>query len=76
MYCLWVLGMVCLRDNTADQEKEKARLTSLASFQLRCLNHGLRFPHLKRLVYSTCSIHTEENEEVVAACLQQNPSFR
>ncbi|XP_069549928.1 28S rRNA (cytosine-C(5))-methyltransferase [Brachyistius frenatus] len=70
-------GMVCLRDNTsADQEKEQARLASLASFQLRCLNHGLKFPRLKRLVYSTCSIHSQENEEVVAACLQQNPGFR
>ncbi|XP_037833139.1 probable 28S rRNA (cytosine-C(5))-methyltransferase isoform X2 [Kryptolebias marmoratus] len=72
-------GMVCLRDNaTADQkeEEEEARLARLASFQLRCLNHGLRFPRLKRLVYSTCSIHRQENEEVVAACLQQNPSFR
>ncbi|XP_008287455.1 28S rRNA (cytosine-C(5))-methyltransferase [Stegastes partitus] len=70
-------GMVCLRDNTsADQEKEQARLASLASFQLRCLNHGLRFPRLKRLVYSTCSVHRQENEDVVAACLQQNPNFR
>uniref|UniRef100_UPI0037E71662 28S rRNA (cytosine-C(5))-methyltransferase isoform X2 n=1 Tax=Semicossyphus pulcher TaxID=241346 RepID=UPI0037E71662 len=71
-------GMVCLRDDasTADQEKNQARLTSLASFQLRCLNHGLRFPRLKRLVYSTCSIHSQENEEVVTACLQQNPDFR
>lgn len=70
-------GMVCLQDNTsADQEKEQARLASLASFQLRCLNHALRFPSLKRLVYSTCSIHKQENEEVVAACLQQNLGFR
>ncbi|XP_071331758.1 28S rRNA (cytosine-C(5))-methyltransferase isoform X2 [Trachinotus anak] len=70
-------GMVCLRDNiSADQEKDQARLASLASFQLRCLNHGLRFPRLKRLVYSTCSIHSQENEEVVKACLQQNPGFR
>lgn len=69
--------MVCLQDNTsADQEKEQARLASLASFQLRCLNHALRFLSLKRLVYSTCSIHKQENEEVVAACLQQNPGFR
>lgn len=69
--------MVCLQDNTsADQEKEQARLASLASFQLRCLNHALRFPSLKHLVYSTCSIHKQENEEVVAACLQQNPGFR
>ncbi|XP_023283115.1 probable 28S rRNA (cytosine-C(5))-methyltransferase [Seriola lalandi dorsalis] len=70
-------GMVCLLDNSsADQEKDQARLTSLASFQLRCLNHGLRFPCLKRLVYSTCSIYSQENEEVVKACLQQNPGFR
>lgn len=71
-------GMVCHRDDasSADQEKIQARLASLASFQLRCLNHGLRFPRLKRLVYSTCSIHSQENEEVIAACLQQNPGFR
>ncbi|XP_029994519.1 28S rRNA (cytosine-C(5))-methyltransferase isoform X2 [Sphaeramia orbicularis] len=71
-------GMVCLRDNSssADVEKDQARLASLASFQLRCLNHGLRFPRLKSLVYSTCSIHSQENEDVISACLQQNPSFR
>lgn len=70
--------MVCLRDDasSADQEKIQARLASLASFQLRCLNHGLKFPRLKRLVYSTCSVHSQENEEVVSACLEQNPGFR
>ncbi|XP_037628437.1 probable 28S rRNA (cytosine-C(5))-methyltransferase isoform X1 [Sebastes umbrosus] len=72
-------GMVCLRDDASsaeDQEKVEARLASLASFQLRCLNHSLKFPRLKRLVYSTCSVHSQENEEVVTACLQQNPGFR
>ncbi|XP_024915429.1 28S rRNA (cytosine-C(5))-methyltransferase isoform X2 [Cynoglossus semilaevis] len=70
-------GMVCLRDNTShDQSEDQARLVSLASFQLRCLNHALRFPRLKRLVYSTCSIHSQENEDVVTACLQQNLNFR
>ncbi|MEQ2180971.1 hypothetical protein GOODEAATRI_006711 [Goodea atripinnis] len=74
--CLWCLGMVCLRDDSAAHpEEEKARLASLASFQLKCLNHSLRFPRLKRLVYSTCSIHSQENEEVITACLQQNPNF-
>ncbi|TNN60292.1 putative 28S rRNA (cytosine-C(5))-methyltransferase [Liparis tanakae] len=70
-------GMVCLRDDasSANQDKVQARLASLASFQLRCLNHGLKFPRLKRLVYSTCSVHRQENEDVVAACLQQNPGF-
>lgn len=70
--------MVCLRDDasSANQDTVQARLASLASFQLRCLNHGLKFPRLKRLVYSTCSVHRQENEDVVAACLQQNPGFR
>uniref|UniRef100_H3D390 NOP2/Sun RNA methyltransferase 5 n=2 Tax=Tetraodon nigroviridis TaxID=99883 RepID=H3D390_TETNG len=71
-------GMACLphEESCDDQEEVRARLASLASFQLRCLNHGLSFPRLKRLVYSTCSIHSQENEQVVAACLQQNPGFR
>lgn len=75
MFCS---GMVCIQDDdaSANQEKVRARLASLSSFQLKCLNHGLRFPRLKRLVYSTCSIHSQENEEVIAACLQQNPGFR
>ncbi|CAL8323790.1 unnamed protein product [Merluccius merluccius] len=71
-------GMVCLGKDSSppDQEKEQRRLANLAAFQLRCLNHALRFPRLQRLVYSTCSVHAEENEKVVAACLQQNPGFR
>nr|XP_057941079.1 probable 28S rRNA (cytosine-C(5))-methyltransferase [Doryrhamphus excisus]XP_057941080.1 probable 28S rRNA (cytosine-C(5))-methyltransferase [Doryrhamphus excisus]XP_057941081.1 probable 28S rRNA (cytosine-C(5))-methyltransferase [Doryrhamphus excisus]XP_057941082.1 probable 28S rRNA (cytosine-C(5))-methyltransferase [Doryrhamphus excisus]XP_057941083.1 probable 28S rRNA (cytosine-C(5))-methyltransferase [Doryrhamphus excisus]XP_057941084.1 probable 28S rRNA (cytosine-C(5))-methyltransferas len=69
-------GMVCLQDGGSSPLADASRLSSLASFQLRCLNHGLSFPRLKRLVYSTCSVHREENEEVVAACLQKNPAFR
>jgi 16S rRNA (cytosine967-C5)-methyltransferase len=29
-----------------------------------------------RLIYSTCSLEPEENEQVVAACLQENPEFK
>ncbi|KAL6473292.1 hypothetical protein MHYP_G00194800 [Metynnis hypsauchen] len=68
-------GMVCLSDGgSAEQDGE--RLQALAAFQLRCLNHALQFPQLQRVVYSTCSIHSQENEEVVSACLEKNPGFR
>ncbi|KAF5892952.1 putative 28S rRNA (cytosine-C(5))-methyltransferase, partial [Clarias magur] len=70
-------GMVCLQDAGAEeQEQDSERLKALAAFQLHCLNHALKFPNLQRLVYSTCSIHPQENEEVVSVCLEKNPDFR
>ncbi|XP_060764991.1 probable 28S rRNA (cytosine-C(5))-methyltransferase isoform X2 [Neoarius graeffei] len=70
-------GMVCLHDGgSEDQEQDPERLKALAAFQLHCLNHALKFPKLQRLVYSTCSIHPQENEEVVSVCLEKNPDFR
>ncbi|NXE67046.1 NSUN5 methyltransferase, partial [Calcarius ornatus] len=47
------------------------RLQALAGFQRRILSHALSFPALQRLVYSTCSLHQEENEDVVQAVLQE-----
>ena len=35
------------------------RLGSLAKFQLSVLNHALSFPFIKRVVYSTCSVHQQ-----------------
>ncbi|NXS98596.1 NSUN5 methyltransferase, partial [Jacana jacana] len=53
------------------------RLQALAGFQRKALGHALRFPALRRLVYSTCSLHREENEDVVQAVLQeQGSAFR
>jgi hypothetical protein len=37
--------------------------------QEAALRHALTFPALQRLVYSTCSVHQRENEDVVAAVL-------
>uniref|UniRef100_A0A8D0G5X0 28S rRNA (cytosine-C(5))-methyltransferase n=1 Tax=Sphenodon punctatus TaxID=8508 RepID=A0A8D0G5X0_SPHPU len=48
------------------------RLQDLAGFQRKALAHALRFPALQHLVYSTCSLHQEENEDVVWAVLQQH----
>ncbi|XP_015605203.1 probable 28S rRNA (cytosine-C(5))-methyltransferase isoform X2 [Cephus cinctus] len=43
-----------------------ARIKSLQSFQVLILRHALlNFPKAKRIVYSTCSIYPEENEQVV-----------
>ena len=55
----------------------KERLHALAGFQQRALCHALTFPSLQRLVYSTCSLCQEENEDVVRDALQQSPgAFR
>jgi putative methyltransferase len=48
----------------------KARLAALSSFQHTLLVHALRFPAARRVTYSTCSVHAEENEHVVLRALQ------
>ncbi|NWW86167.1 NSUN5 methyltransferase, partial [Rhynochetos jubatus] len=50
------------------------RLQALAGFQRKVLSHALSFPALRRLVYSTCSLHREENEDVVQAVLRERGS--
>ncbi|KAG0455864.1 hypothetical protein HPP92_023652 [Vanilla planifolia] len=46
-----------------------ARVKKLAAFQRKALAHALSFPSVERVVYSTCSIHQEENEDVVMSVL-------
>jgi len=46
------------------------RVVALSNFQTTALRHSLTFPAVKRVVYSTCSLHAEENEKVVAGVLE------
>jgi putative methyltransferase len=48
----------------------------LATFQTRLLKHALSFPSVERVVYSTCSYHTEEDEQVVKAVLNETEGWR
>ncbi|XP_021738937.1 probable 28S rRNA (cytosine-C(5))-methyltransferase [Chenopodium quinoa] len=45
------------------------RLTNLSAFQKKALKHALSFPTVERIVYSTCSIHQLENEDVIKSVL-------
>ena len=64
-----------ITEETPDQEAEdesklKARLENLSAFQLKLLQHAMSFPAAKRITYSTCSVHSEENENVVVRALE------
>lgn len=45
------------------------RLAALSHFQLSLLKHAFAFPAAGKVVYSTCSIHADENEHVVLRAL-------
>lgn len=64
-------------ENDADESQEinQSRLEQLAKFQLECLNHALSFPQVECVSYSTCSVHSIENEAVVVAALEAHPEF-
>lgn len=51
------------------------RLQNLAAFQVHLLSHALSHPSVQEVVYSTCSVNAEENEEVVQTALNQYQEF-
>lgn len=58
-----------LEAETEDDASQEDRLDKLAAFQLMMIKHAMRFPNVKKIVYSTCSIHATENERVVRNAL-------
>ncbi|KAM3513898.1 hypothetical protein MY11210_002435 [Beauveria gryllotalpidicola] len=64
-------------ETVIDSEKDlEARLQALAGFQLKILLHALTFPAAKKVTYSTCSIHSQENEHVVMKVLESEVAQR
>ena len=54
-------------------ERDEENLEALADFQKSCVLHGMNpenYPLAERIVYSTCSFHETENEDVVRHVLQ------
>ncbi|KAG7696926.1 hypothetical protein KL930_002623 [Ogataea haglerorum] len=51
------------------EEHTQERLKKLAGFQVAIMKHAMRFPNAKKIVYSTCSVHAQENEQVVVDLL-------
>ncbi|KAJ1731485.1 hypothetical protein LPJ61_002517 [Coemansia biformis] len=63
-------------DKSGDDTKaHEVRLQRLAEFQTSIVLHAMRFPGVKRISYSTCSVHVEENEAVVARVLRSQGEF-
>ncbi|KAF6767807.1 hypothetical protein AHF37_02407, partial [Paragonimus kellicotti] len=52
-------------------EESLERLKRLANLQAQLLRHALSFPNVNRVVYSTCSLRSEENEAVVCENLER-----
>lgn len=64
-----------LEDAQLEQDKETvdtARLAKLASFQFKIVKHCMKFQNTRKIVYSTCSVHAEENERVVVDLLSDD----
>ncbi|KAI9152566.1 hypothetical protein H9P43_009358 [Blastocladiella emersonii ATCC 22665] len=60
---------------SGERNDDPDRLASLAKFQTEIVLHAMKFPAADLVSYSTCSVHAQENEHVVAAVLAANPRF-
>ena len=58
------------------QEVDLARLEKLATLQSKIIEHAFAFPVAIKIAYSTCSIHVQENEGVVARVMRSDIAKR
>jgi putative methyltransferase len=59
-------------ESAKDDSHDQTRLFKLQEFQTKIMSHALSFPNIQTVVYSTCSIHPEENEHVVRRLLEDS----
>lgn len=64
-----LLDPSCTGSGTVFAKAAKDESPAFAAAQTALLRHALSFGEVRRVVYSTCSVHAEENEAVVAAAL-------
>jgi 25S rRNA (cytosine2278-C5)-methyltransferase len=64
-----------IEENEDDGTDEDDRLSRLQQMQLSVVRKAMSFPTVCNVVYSTCSIHDKENEDVVAEVLISNPDW-
>jgi len=63
-------------EEDASSDTSQKRLLALAEFQSNMIQHAMLFPAARKISYSTCSIHAEENEDVVSAVLASKAAQR
>lgn len=69
-------GLGVIRKKADIRYKEKTDIFNLPTLQLEILQNSARYVKAGgKLVYSTCTIRREENQEVVQAFLKENSSF-
>lgn len=59
-----------------DFDEVADRLTALSDFQKSAILHAMKFPSVKKIVYSTCSKYIQENEDVVNWVLDHSTGFQ
>ncbi|XP_041771729.1 28S rRNA (cytosine-C(5))-methyltransferase isoform X2 [Anopheles merus] len=70
-------GSGMLQRQIVPEPVDQERLFKLAGLQYKLVSHAMNaFPGVRRIVYSTCSLHEEENERVVQGVLRHNGHFR